>query len=232
MKRVYKTADVRAEAGGFAVVLDGRAARTPARNPLVLPNAALARAIVEEWERQDKELRPEAMPLTRIAAGAIDLVGRERARIVGAVAAYAETDLVCHRAERPEALAARQAAAWNPLLDWLASRFGARLSAGAGVLPIAQPDDALASLRAAVEGFDDFALAALHAATAATGSLVIALALAEGRLDAEAAWAASRIDEAFQAEAWGEDAEAKARADALAAEVRAAARFFALLGED
>lgn len=228
MKRVYARAGSRAEGDGFAVTLDGRIARTPGGNALILPNAALAAALAAEWEAQTETIDRAAMPLNALAASVLDVPRRERASALREIAGYGETDLVCHRAALPETLIARQAAVWDPLLDWLAAETGARLAAVPGVLPIAHPPGALARLRARIEEFDDFGLAALRAMTAACGSLVIALALASGRLDARAAFAASRVDEDFQTERWGEDAEARARADRLAAEIAAAARFLGL----
>ncbi len=228
MKRVYARADSRPEGDGFAVTLDGRVARTPGGRPLILPTADLAAALAAEWDAQGETIDRAAMPLNALAAAALDRLAHDRETIARAVARYGETDLVCHRAERPAALVARQAAAWDPLLDWLASELGARLSVATGVLPIAQPPEALAALAARIEAFDDFALAALHAMTTACGSLVIALALAAGRIDPQAAFAASRVDEDFQIESWGEDAEARARAERIAADLAAAARFLAL----
>ncbi len=227
--RVYKQVAVAAAANdtGHGVMLDGRPARTPAKRPLVLPSAALAEAVAAEWEAQGPEARPETMPLTRLAAAAIDMAGR-RAQVADEVSAYAATDMVCHRSDHPADLMARQREAWQPLLDWVEARYGARLAVTTGVMPSAQPDAALDALRAAVADYDDVALAALHALTASFGSLVIALALAEGRVDADEAWRASQIDESFQAERWGEDTEAAGRRARLRDDVSAAARFLAL----
>jgi chaperone required for assembly of F1-ATPase len=230
MKRVYKTAEPRAVAGGWGVALDGRSLRTPAKRALLVPSAALAGEIAAEWDAQGPDIRPETMPLTRLAATAIDRTAEKRAEIAGEIAGYAGTDLVCYRAEHPPALAARQEAVWQPLLDWAAGRYDAGLAVTAGIVPLAQSPASLKSYAAVVAALDDFRLTALQAATAACGSLVIALALYEGRLDADAAFAASQLDETFQIEAWGEDAEAAARRETLAADIAAAARFLELLG--
>jgi chaperone required for assembly of F1-ATPase len=168
------------------------------------------------------------MPLTRLVVAAIDLGPERRAQAVGEAAAYAATDLVCHRAEAPADLAARQHREWQPLLDWLVERWDARLDVTAGVVPVDQPADALRALRAAVDGFDDFGFVALHALTAACDSLVIALAAAEGRIDGDEAWRLSQIDESHQAEAWGGDPDAAAQRERLREEILAAARFLAL----
>lgn len=231
MRRVYKSVAIRPAEGGWGVALDGRPLRTPAKRELSVPNEPLAAAIAAEWEAQQTDVHPETMPLTRLAATAIDRTADLRDKIAAEVANYAGTDLVCYRAEHPPALAARQEAVWQPLLDWAAGRYDAGLAVTAGIVPTAQSAASLKAFAAAVAALDDFRLTALQAATAACGSLVIALALLEGRLDAEAAFAASQLDETFQIEAWGEDEEAAKRRAALADDIAAAARFLALLAD-
>ncbi|MGE5145245.1 MAG: ATP12 family chaperone protein [Candidatus Eiseniibacteriota bacterium] len=228
MKRIYKHVAVAAGEGGFGVTLDGRPVRTPGRAPLTVASRALAEAIAEEWRAQGDTVEPETMPLTRLASTALDLVPARRPAIVGEAAAYAGTDLVCYRAEAPVELVARQQAAWQPLLDWAAGRYGAALAVTTGVVPRPQPPEALAALRRAVEAEDDLSLVALHAATVAAGSLVIALALLEGRIDAAEAFALSQLDETFQIERWGEDSEATRRRAALRDDLAHAARFHRL----
>jgi chaperone required for assembly of F1-ATPase len=229
MKRVYKTADPRRVEDGWGIALDGRPMRTPAKNPLVLPSPVLAAAIAAEWAAQQDEVRPATMPLFRLAATAIDRTAPQRDRVAAETANYAGSDLVCYRADRPPALAARQHAMWQPLIDWATSRYDAALVVTSGIIPAAQSSAAQKAFAAVVAAQDDFRLTALAALTAACGSLVIALALIEGRLDAEEAFAASQLDETFQIEAWGEDPEATARRRALAADIAAAARFIGLL---
>jgi chaperone required for assembly of F1-ATPase len=229
VKRFFKKAVVVPANGGHGIALDGRPLKTPGKHDLVLPSFPLAAAVAEEWDVQQGEIRRESMPLTRLAGATIDRTAGEREAIVCQVADYAGTDLVCYRATHPPVLAARQQAVWQPLVDWATERYAAPLAVTAGVIPAEQPSASLAAIAAAVAAYDDFALTALHAATAACGSLVIALALLEGRLDAEAAFAASQLDESFQIEAWGEDKEQAERRAALAAEIHAAARFTLLL---
>jgi chaperone required for assembly of F1-ATPase len=229
MRRVYREVTTRPAEGGWGIALDGRPMRTPARHELVVPSAALAEAIAAEWDAQRDEIRPATMPLTRLAATAIDRTGAQRELVVAEVANYAGTDLVCYRADHPPALVARQQAEWQPLLDWAMLRYDAGLAVTHGILPQPQSPAALKAFAAAVAAQDDFRLTALHAMTGTCGSLVIALALMEGRLDAGAAFAASQLDETFQIEAWGEDAEAAARRRALAEDIDAASRFVRLL---
>jgi len=230
VRRVYKTVETRAvEGGGWGVTLDGRGLRTPAKRDLRVPSEALAVAIAAEWDAQNPDIRPETMPLTRLATTAIDRTAEKRGEIVPEVANYAATDLVCYRAEHPPALAARQAATWQKLIDWAAGRYDAGLAVTAGIVPVAQSPASLRAYAAVVAALDDFRLTALQAATASCGSLVIALALYEGRINAAEAFTASQLDETFQIEAWGEDAEATARRAALAKDIQATARFLELL---
>ena len=231
MKRFYKEVSVSftspRHGRGWLVLLDGRAIKTPKRKDLALPVQALAEAVAGEWQAQADEVKPQTMPLTRLANTAIDRVFGREADVVEKVLAFAN-DHLCYRAAAPADLVARQTAAWNPLLEWAARRFGARLETGTGVAHIAQPDEALAALRPAVAAYDPFVLVGLHNAVTVLGSLVLGLALAEGRLQAEEAFALSQLDERYQAENWGEDGEAAARARSLAAELSAAARFMGL----
>lgn len=229
MKRVYKEVTTVPAAGGWGIALDGRPMRTPGKNPLVVPSAPLAGAIAAEWDAQLDDIRPAAMPLTRLAATAIDRTASLRDKVIEEVANYAGTDLVCYHAEHPPALAARQQAAWQPLIDWATARYDAALAVTSGVIPTRQSPAALKAFAAAVAAQDDFRLTALHALTGACGSLVIALAVVEARLDADEAFAASQLDETFQIEAWGEDDEAVVRRRALAADIGAASRFLELL---
>ncbi len=229
MKRFYKNASAQAVEGGFAIALDAKTLLTPAKLPLVVPRLALAEAIADEWQAQVDEVRPHTMPLMRLASTAIDLVAKRHAEVVAEIANFAETDLVCYRAEHPAELVARQHAIWQPLADWATLRYDAPLAVTSGIVPVAQKPTTLHALAVAVAAYEPMALTALHAATTASGSLVIALALMEGRLDAEGAFAASQLDESFQIEQWGEDYEAADRRAALKVDIAAAARFVALL---
>lgn len=229
MRRVYQRATSGPVDGGWGVALDSRPLRTPGKAATVVPSAALAAAIAAEWEAQGEDVRPAEMPLFRLAATAIDRTAGMRDRVIAEVANYAGTDLVCYRADAPPALAARQRDVWQPLVEWAMQRYDAALAVTTGVVPAAQSPAALRAFAAAVGALDDFRLTALHALTGACGSLVIALALLEGRVSADQAFSASQLDETFQIEAWGEDAEAAERRRALAAEIAAAARFLQLL---
>ena len=229
LKRVYEQAGTAEVTEGFEVRLDGRTVRTPGRAALVLPSAALAEAIAAEWQAQEDVVRPDTMPLMSLACTAIDRVGAQRAEIVTEILRFAETDLLCHRAEKPPELVRRQTETWQPLLDWAAQELDAPLQSTSSILAVAQPPESLAALRRAVEGLDDLTLAALSLAVAAAGSLVIGLALLRGRLDPEGAFAAAELDASYQIELWGEDPEATRRRAVCRADLEAAARLGELL---
>jgi chaperone required for assembly of F1-ATPase len=230
-RRFWQAATVTADDPGFGVALDARALATPGGAQLLVPTAALADAIAAEWDALDAEIRPERLPLTRAANAAIDRVAPQREAVVDAIAAYGASDLLCYRAAGPAGLVARQAAGWDPWLQWSARALHAPLVAVTGVMHTPQPAASLAALRAAVAEADAFRLTGLHDLVALSGSLVLGLAVARGALDAEAAWALSRIDETWQAEQWGLDAEAAAAAEARRGDFLQARRLLALLEE-
>ena len=228
-KRFWKQAAAAETPEGWGVTLDGRPLRTPGKASLIAPTRALAEALAQEWDAQEEVVDPSTMPLTRSVNTAIDRVAEKHAEVVEAVAAYAGSDLLCYRAPHPQALAARQAEAWDPLLDWAARTHGARLLCAEGVMHVTQPEEAVARLRAAAAAHDPLALVALHELTALSGSLVIALAVSAGELSAEEGWARSRVDETWQAEQWGEDAEAAAMAARKREDFLAARRLLDLM---
>jgi len=230
-KRFYKSVDVREEPDGFAILLDNRAIKTPAGKPLRAPARALAEGIAGEWRGQGETLAPETMPLTKSLNTALDRIAANRAAIVDDLAKYAASDLLCYRADAPQELVRRQTQMWDPWLEWAAERFGARLTPTAGVTPIAQTDEALTRLKSAVDAHDNHHLVALHAGVTITGSAILGLAFAAKALTAEQAFAAAQVDETYQAELWGSDAEAeKARTNRLA-DLKAAEAYLKLLAE-
>jgi chaperone required for assembly of F1-ATPase len=222
MKRFYKSVSVAPVEGGFGVLLDGKPIQTPARARLVLPNEAMAQAIAAEWDSQGEEVIATAMPLLRLANTVIDGVAAHRTDVIAAILRFGENDLLCYRAHQPPQLAARQRAGWDPLLNWVQERYGAQFKITIGLDHIDQPLETLAALRRALEALDDFALGGLHVIASITGSLVLALAVAEDFITGAQAFHLSRIDENYQAEKWGEDAEAAKRAAALAHELQKA----------
>ena len=229
MKRFYREVAAHPAQGGFGISLDGKPLRTPAKAPLVVPSRTLAEAIAVEWRGQSGEVKLDALPLTRLASTALDLIAHRKPAVVAEIARYAGTDLVCYRAEHPPELIERQHALWQPLLDWASLRYEAPLRVTAGVLPVVQPPESLAAYAAVVVAYAPLELAALHLATAACGSLVVALALLEGRVDADGAFAASELDQSFEIERWGQDAEQTQRRAALKDDIALAERFVALL---
>lgn len=229
-KRFYKDVALREEPAGFAVLLDGRAIKTPAGALMVAPTCALGDAIAAEWRGQGETLHPETMPLTKALNAALDRVAANRAALVDDLARYASSDLLCYRAEAPAELVRRQCEAWDRWLTWSEEQFGARLSVTWGVTHVEQSDVAVAAIRRAIEAHNDHRLVALHAGITITGSAVLGLAFAAGGIGAQDALAAAEVDAAYQAELWGRDAEAeKARAHRLA-ELKAAEVYLKLLG--
>jgi chaperone required for assembly of F1-ATPase len=213
-RRFWSKVTVVPEGEEFAIRLDGREVRTPARAPLLLPTRALADMVAAEWAAQDGTIRPQTMPATRAANAAIDKVRGQASAVAELVAGYGATDLLCYRAEAPQALAERQAAEWDPLLAWSARRYGVSWEVTTGVMPAAQPEATLHRLSAHVAGFSAFELTGLHDLVTLSGSLVIGLAATEGQAPPEELWRLSRLDEDWQIAQWGEDAEAAASAEA------------------
>jgi len=230
VKRFYKQARAAEAEAGFALLLDGKPARTPARKPLVVPTRALADAVAAEWAKQESEIEPAAMPLTRLVNLAIDRVSGEAPALRDEVARYASSDHALYRAGEPEGLVALQAAHWDPLVEWAHSALGARFMLAQGVNFVAQPDAALAAIRAELEAWPPpFALAAVASLTSLAGSALIALALARGHFGTIEAWNAAHVDEDWNIRHWGEDAEAAERRAQRFAEFEAAAKMLALL---
>lgn len=211
MKRFYKDATVIASDGEFEIRLDGRPVRTPARAALALPNERLADAIAEEWRRQGDAVDPRSMPFTGLANGAIDQIQPQRESFAAGIARYGESDLLCYRAEGPGELIAREEAAWDPLLNWAQHRYDVAFRVTQGIIPVGQPTETLERLEAAVAAYDSFILAGLSTLVTLSGSLVCGLAIVEGGYEADSIWSAAEIDEAWEIEQWGEDAEAAAR---------------------
>lgn len=231
IKRFYKHASFEAVDDGFAVRLDGRAVKTPAGRCLAVGSSALAEIIVAEWQSQGEEVRPSDMPMTQLASTALDRIGPERAIIIDQLIKYAATDLLCYRADFPPALAERQQSLWQPVLDWAATSLDAPLSVTTGVIAIIQPEHALEALRRHLDGYDVWRLTVAQAAAAAAGSLILAVAMTEGRLDGEQVFALSQLDETYQIEQWGEDYEAADRRAALKRDILAAETLLGLLGK-
>lgn len=227
-RRFYETVAVSREATGWGVTLDGKALRTPEKNGLIFPTEALAAAIADEWRAQIERIDLQSMFNTRLANVAIDRTPVARAELAVEAARYAETDLVCHLAEAPAKLRERQEAAWGPLRAW-AEEFGVRLAPVTGILAARQPAASVEAMRGHAASLDDFRLTGLVHAVALFGSAVLGLAVERGRLSAADAFELSRIDEAFQASQWGEDAEAVRRTERTRAEARALDQWFGAL---
>ena len=208
-KRFWTETRVEEVDGGFTIRLDGRPVKTPAKILLIVPTRAMADHIAAEWDAQQGKIDPRTMPWTRSANAALDKVANQFAEVAGLLAAYGDTDLLCYRADGPEELARRQTEGWDPLLAWSAATLKAPLNATVGVMHREQPAESLARLTARIGQMTAFQLTGFHDLVAISGSLVLALAVADQRLPAEEAWRLSRLDEHWQAEVWGRDEEAE-----------------------
>jgi chaperone required for assembly of F1-ATPase len=231
MKRFYNTVDIETAAGGWAIRLDERPVRTPARAHLVLPTEPLADAVAGEWRAQGEEIDPTAMPLTGLANAAIDIVKPDPAAFAAPLAGYGGSDLLCYRAPESD-LAEAQAEVWDPLIAWAEDRYGVAFVVTSGIVPVAQPEATLATLHNVLGQRTAFRLAALSPMISIGGSLIAALALDERAFPTTALWQAVTLDERWQEERWGTDAEATAARALRQRDWDAAARFLGLLGND
>jgi chaperone required for assembly of F1-ATPase len=228
-KRFYETASVVEAEDGFRVVLDGRPLRTPAKAVLAVASRVVATALAAEWAAQGERIDPATMPLTRLVNVAIDGVAAVADGVKGEIAAYAGSDLLAYRADGPDRLVERQTRLWDPLVAHAERRLGHRIRLAEGVMPVAQDAGLVEALHAVLPD-DPMALAGLHTVTSITGSALIALALMDGVVTADAAFAAAHVDEDWNIELWGEDAEAARRRAFRKAEMDAAALLVATCG--
>lgn len=228
-KRFYEQVATKDEGDGLSLLLDGKKVRTPGKAPFVLPNAALAEAIAEEWRGQGARIDPQSMPLTRLANSVIDGVTGNESAVLDDIVKYAGSDLLCYRAEGPGGLVALQTKHWDPVLAFAKQDLGAKMLLSEGVMHVEQPQASLDAIKKRLKTFDPWSLAALHVMTGLTGSTLLAVAVALGRLTPEEAWAAAHVDEDWQIGQWGEDEEAKQRRANRHRDFAAAARMLTLL---
>ncbi len=232
-KRFYKEASSTAEEGGHCVRLDGKQALTPGRRAVMLPTGAAAALVVDEFAAQAENIDPMTMPAMRLVNTAIDGVADDPQAVLEDVLRYASSDLICYRADTPQALIDRQAQAWDPVLDWAQSTLGVRFILAEGVMPVEQPRESIAILGAHLaQRREPFRIAALHVLTSLTGSALLALALEAGELDVEGVWSAAHVDEDWNIEQWGEDPDVTARRVLRRSELTAAAALIAALDND
>ena len=229
MKRFWNDVAVVPEGDGWAVRLDGRAVRTPARQALVVPTERLAHAIADEWSAVTDDIDPRAMPLTGLANAAVDRIAPNPQAFALGLATYAQADLACYRAERPQALVDLQAANWDALLAWGRRRYDVDFCTTAGVIHVEQPQATVERLSHAIAALDGFRLAGLSPLVTIGGSLVAGLAVLESAMTAEQAWDAVSVDERWQLEQWGADSEAETALANRRRDFLVAARFLELL---
>ncbi|MCV2894702.1 ATP12 family chaperone protein [Lentibacter sp. XHP0401] len=228
LKRFWSDVSIKPEADGYSVVLDGRVVKTPAKATLVLPNEALAQKVADEWAAVKEEIKPADMPYTRSANAALDKVAVQHAEVAGLIAAYAETDLLCYRADSPAELQARQAEAWGVPIKWADETHGMPFRIATGVMPVSQPEETLQRALEISQKMDSFALTGFHDLVSLTGSFVLGLMAAEGHGVPENLWNISRIDETWQVEQWGVDDEAAELAETKRTQFLHAYNFFHL----
>ena len=229
MKRFYRQAAVASGDAGFEIALDARPVRTPGRAPLAVPTRELAEAIADEWNAQGDKVDPRFMPLTGLANGAIDRVAADKAAFAHGLALFGESDLLCYRAEGPAPLVRRQSELWDPILDWAVRRYDVAFETVSGIIHRKQPAATIDRLRQAVETRTPFELAGLSPLVTISGSLLIALALAEKAIGVDQAWKAGTLDEQWQIDQWGEDDELTKALAGRRFDFEAGARFLALL---
>jgi chaperone required for assembly of F1-ATPase len=230
-KRFYEAVTVAEGEGGFLVLLDGRTLKTPGAKSLSFPSRLLAEAAMAEWAAQGENIVPESLPITRVANSALDGVAGREADVIADIARYASSDLICYRAAYPPELVAEQHLAWDPILAWVRKEYDAVFLVSEGVNHIEQPASSLEKIRAALAGFGPFQLAALHIMTSITGSALLVLAHAAGRLDLAETWAAAHVDEDWQITHWGEDFEAAQRRKKRFRDFEAASAAFRLVSQ-
>jgi chaperone required for assembly of F1-ATPase len=228
-KRFYKDVTAAPITGGYTIHLDDKPVRTPLGQVLALPVLVLAEAIVCEWQAQGETINPASMPLCGYANTAIDRIGKEKATVMANLLHYAQTDLLCYRAREPADLVTRQNEQWQPVLDWAVGALDVHLEVTSGVLPLTQSPEALQAIGDSLNKLDDMTLTAVASIAAATGSVILALAVSENHIGADQAFDISRLDESFQNERWGEDAEAAAQKKRLKEDMDSAVLFLSLL---
>ena len=230
-KRFWKDVSVRPEVSGYGIYLDDKQLKTPLKASLLAPTMAVAEGIAAEWEAVEEKINPLEMHLTRCANATLDKVVVDHGAVAGMLAEYGATDLLCYRAEGPQELVARQAKAWDPLLDWMSDNYSVSLISTTGIMHVPQPSNGQDMLRAIVLSYDPWRLTALHDLVTISGSLVLALAVASKHLSAEAVWPLSRIDETWQEEQWGVDEAASAAAEIKRSDFIKAAKLMDMLGQ-
>jgi len=227
-KRFWKQASVADEADGFAVELDSRRLRTPAKAAMILPTREMATAVAQEWDAQEEQINPLSMPVTRSANAAIDKVRHQHGEVADMLASYGDSDLLCYRAEGPTELAERQALIWDPALVWAAEALNVRLEPRVGIMHKPQNSESLARLASHVHEMSPFQLAAFHDLVSMSGSLILAFGVIRNWRNADEIWQVSRLDELWQEEQWGPDDEAQATAEVKRQAFLHASRFYSV----
>jgi len=225
MKRFYEDVSVDEIEGGCRILLDGRPLKTPGKATLLTPVQGVAEAVASEWREQGEKIEPSAMPITRLATTAMDRMPELREPAIQEITDYTGTDLLCYRAPKPDDLVQRQHECWQPPLDWMERRYGIQFDVTGSLLPVPQPKATIEGVRGIVETIDDWPLVGLHGATTGLGSVILALALWHGEIDAGGAADASLLDELFEIEQWGQERDASRRHEVLRRDIKGIATY-------
>ncbi|WP_321390003.1 ATP12 family chaperone protein [Emcibacter sp.] len=229
MKRFYKNVDLGEQDGGYVILLDGRAVKTPERRLVMAPNQDLADSLAQEWRDQGEDVLPRTMPMNKYLCTAIDRVATQRESLIEELVGYGGSDQICYRAEHPADLVSRQQEVWDPIVKWMGKEMGIFLKTTSGIIHVEQERAEMDKLRRLLAVLNEFEIAALHNMTTLTGSVSIGMALLHDRIDLDRAWAASQLDEEYQIEQWGQDKEAEERRANMREELGHAARFLSLV---
>ena len=230
-KKAVPVYDVGSAPEGFYILRDQKPINTPAGVLMAMPTKALADGVINEWRAQGDTIKPDTMPLTQLVATTLDIMSKKRDQIVDGLAAYAESDLLCHRADEPPELMEQQTKIWQPWLDWAKECYGAALNVGVGVMPMMQPQASLVALRDALNGFDDYHLAGLQQAVGITGSLILGLALVEKKATPSQLFDAAELDALFQMQKWGDDPVTTERHKSVQKELQLCDEWFGMLAD-
>ena len=227
-KRFWKNVHVVSSEAGYFIKLDDKILKTPAKKQMMLPTEALAKKVASEWDEQVEEIHPTTMPFTKSANAALDKVSEQFEEVSSLISEYGDTDLLYYRADSPPELQKRQKTGWDPIVKWAENTFKVQINCGTGIVYIPQNEKLFSETRKKINNLSIFELTALYDMVSITGSLILGLAIINGRLSAEEAYQLSRIDEQWQLEQWGEDEEAQVASNLKNIAILHSEEFFAL----
>ena len=206
-KRFWKNVHVVPSEARYLIKLDDKILKTPAKRQMELPTEALAKKVASEWDEQVEEIDPTTMPFTKSANAALDKVSEQFEEVGSLLGEYGDTDLLYYRADSPPELQKRQKIGWDPIVKWAENTFKVKINCGTGIVYIPQNEQMFSEIRIKISNLSIFELTAFYDMVSITGSLILGLAIINGRLSAEEAYQLSRVDELWQLEQWEDSAE-------------------------